>query len=412
MARLYTFGAEMNDLAAGVELTSGSGTNNTTSSTIKRSGNYSLRVNPSAAFRWFGQVVKSAVGPEQLFVRTYIYIASYPTGSSQCEIIAFWDSVSVTRPVALILSPDGFLVPTFSFPDLSGINRSAQISKKLNLNTWYCVEFASSAGSYIGGSAKLDGETFFKVNPNAPEEYLVYDDFDSVYFGAPNVAGTFDVYFDDIAINDTSGTSQTSWPGPGKVVHLLPNASGDSNQWLDTAGSAGTTNNYTLVDETPANDATDLIKSSTLNDVDMYNISQTDINNGDVIKQGDEINVVEVGCRFANDVADITTAFNVRIEKTTNGTLSESASIVPNSTVWKTNNTTTAKAYPLTTYLDPDSLPWTKEKLDTAQIGAKLTLLGVNKAMITKLWAQVDYTPSTKLSQRLRPKPFRPGLAR
>lgn len=50
------------------------------------------------------------------------------------------------------------------------------------------------------------------------------------------------VYYDDIAINNVSGSFQNSWPGDGGVVALTPNAAGDSNC---------TTGNYTMVGEIP-----------------------------------------------------------------------------------------------------------------------------------------------------------------
>ena len=43
--------------------------------------------------------------------------------------------------------------------------------------------------------------------------------------GAATVSGSGDVfYIDDVAVNNTTGGSQASWPGIGKIVAARPNA--------------------------------------------------------------------------------------------------------------------------------------------------------------------------------------------
>lgn len=386
MARLWTFGAELNSLTAGIELTSGSGTLNTVSTSIVRSGTYSVRVNPTAAFRWFGQVFKSSATSSKAYLRAYIYIATLPS-SGECEVIGVWNSGAVTRSAHVRLLSNG------SLRLYAGASTVGADSPALSTGTWYIVEMEVE-GSGVGdndirarygvggqGSVEFAGTTTATVDP-----------FDAAYFAAPNAASSFDMYWDDIAINDTSGSYQTSYPGEGKVIRLTPNAAGDNNDWLNTSAGAGSTSNYALVDEVTPNDATDMVQTNTINTFENYNVSASGVD------AADTVSVVHIGARFRNNTADATTAFHVRCKKVSAGTVANSSDIVPNSTTWKTNNVTaTARAYPLTQYVDPDGSAWTggtSGTLDSMQIGVKCTVGGTNRIQVSTIWAMVDYAPT------------------
>lgn len=380
MARLKTIGFELNDLTAGVEVTSGSGTLNTVSTTTVRSGTYAARINPAAGFRWIGQVFKSSPSSTETFIRVYINFASLPTGG-QCEIIGIWDSVSVARRAYIGLSTAG---------KLQLFDNSVQIgsdSATLSTGTWYRVEIRVIGGT---GTATLDGR--LDGSSFASSTSATVSNFDALYFGAPNAANSFDGFWDDIAINDTSGSDQNSWAGSGKVIVLTPNASGDANSFATrTGGTAGASNNYTRVDEVAPNDATDFNGSSTLNEEDLFNMSDSGIASSDVVK------VVHVDIRFRNGTADATAAIKAEVEKTASGTKTQSSAIVPNSTTWKSNSTTTGVGHTLTTYQDPDAAAWTLTTLDSMQAGYKLTTAPGTAGRtidVTKVWATVDYNPS------------------
>jgi hypothetical protein len=107
------------------------------------------------------------------------------------------------------------------------------------------------------------------------------------------------------------------------------------------------------------------------------------------------VNVVEVWGRFRNDTADASQNFRFEIEKTGSGTKTLSATIVPNSTTWKTNAIATPWTAPIVTYQDPDSAAWTLTTLDSMQIGYKLTQdgTGTRQIQVSSVSAIVDYTP-------------------
>lgn len=72
----------------------------------------------------------------------------------------------------------------------------------------------------------------------------------SFAFGSSD--GTVTVDTDDVAVNDSSGANQNSWPGNGRVVILHPVSDGGAigaDSWL--AGAGGTTNLWDAVNNTP-----------------------------------------------------------------------------------------------------------------------------------------------------------------
>lgn len=202
--------------------------------------------------------------------------------------------------------------------------------------------------------------------------------------------GTVDIYWDDIAINDNSGSSQNSYPGNGYVYRLSPAAAGDSNTFTrQTGGTAGDTNNFTRVNETTPDNATSYNGSSTLNEEDLFRVTQLTFPGGTTFA------VVETGVVFRNSTADATGSFLVEIEKTTGGTKATSASIIPNSTTWSLNTitNTTPQLSPLILYKDPDTASWTPTTINSMQIGYKDTAnpgTAGRRCDITTLWVYIE----------------------
>jgi len=76
-------------------------------------------------------------------------------------------------------------------------------------------------------------------------------------------------WVDDIVINDTRGTRNNSWPGPGHVYGIKPNAVG-SNSGLTPFPGTGE-HNYEDVDETPNDGYTTYVASNLSGTRDTYN---------------------------------------------------------------------------------------------------------------------------------------------
>jgi len=76
-------------------------------------------------------------------------------------------------------------------------------------------------------------------------------------------------FMDDIAVNDTAGSYQNSWPGAGGIYLLKPNGAGSQDAW--SPSDAGV-DNWTLVDEIPSDDDTTYVYDDVSGHQDLYNI--------------------------------------------------------------------------------------------------------------------------------------------
>jgi hypothetical protein len=374
MARLATIGFELQSVATGVEIDSNSGTP-TIDTTTFRSGLASMRVNGTSISKFISYQYAGAGLAQNRFFRFYLRIHT-ASGTNAAAFALLRDGTNGNGP-SLRMNTNR----TLEFWDEQAAAQRGSDSPVLALDTWYRIElqYNRAAGT---GNAYIDGVEFANGVQSATLDMNV------IRLGMIDTA-TCDLNFDDLAVNDSSGTSQTGLPGAGGVIRLTPNAGGDANAWLNTAGGAGDSNNFNLVDEVTPDDATTMVQSGILNSEDLYNCTDSGIG------ASDTINVVQVGMRFRNNTADALTAFKVEIEKTTGGTKTQSASIVPNSTTWKTNATAVPINPPITLYNDPDGSPWTQATLDTMQIGQIDTIVNVNKIQVSTIWATVDYTPAS-----------------
>jgi hypothetical protein len=159
---------------------------------------------------------------------------------------------------------------------------------------------------------------------------------------------------DDFYINDNTGSApENTFFGEAFVVEaLVPNADGNSSQWLGSDGNS--TNNYLLVDDT-GNDDTDYVASGTLNDIDTYNLPSLTNATGTVIG----VNLIHVARK--DDVATRTIAGVLRTASTnyvgSNKTMSGTYTLYEERTLINANT----------------SLRFTISDVNGLEIGQKLT---------------------------------------
>jgi hypothetical protein len=379
VARLFSTGFELNSLTANVEFTNTAGTLSiVTSPSPVRSGTYALRANPAAAT---GIVTRAIYGADQNivgYVRLYLYIASLPGGND--AIIRFSTTANTNR-AGIRLTSGGVLQLINSSSVQVGSDSSA-----LSTGQWYMIELRIDATTNPGTvEARLNGQVFASGSNNIQGSWA------RIQFGSMTAAMTADLYFDDIVVNDTTGSFQNTYPGPGRILHLYPTGAGDQTQWT-IGGSTPAATNWQSVNEVTPDNAVTLVSSNTLSQEDWYDVASPAIGAGDVI------NVVQVGGRFNNNTADAVTAFVFQLMKASGGTVAQSASIIPNTTSMTTNSAAADYSFPITLYRDPDSINWSKVTLDTMQIGQRITAGGTNNIQVTTIWVVVDYTPSTPMT--------------
>lgn len=371
---------------AGVELTS-IGTAASVQTSNVRSGSYSFLVNPStqnstSAFQFINPPDATGI---VYYARAYIYITALPASGAVAILGLASSTANGNIHSAISLTSSGTLrivSPSSSVTTDIGTGDSAALS----LNTWYCVEISSSwNGTTRTSAARLNGVQFSTATGgNASFTYIRFGAY------ANGVNNTCTIYFDDLAVNDNTGSLQNSWPGEGKIIHLMPNAAGDSNTFAtQTGGTAGAANNYTRVNEIPPNDATSFNGSITLNEEDMFNVANSGIG------ASDTVNIVHVGFRFRGSLSSSVPTAKLQIRASSGGTTTQSGGTTPDTTSWRTNTTDSfVHNYPLTLHQDPTGTNWSQSTLDTMQIGYKITTGNSFRFDVTTVWAVVDYTPA------------------
>lgn len=396
MARLWSSGFELNSTTASVEFNPVSGT---IQSSVVRSGSYAGRVTTptSGTFKGFGFQFAAADAAGPYFVRFYIRVDTLPNALTR--IFGFQNDAGTVQSPTLKMTTGGAI-------GLFVNNGSTQVgsnSSALSTGQWYRVEVKYDATPASGSRIAelyIDGSLIASSNTLTSTDII---NTDGIFLGA-NLGGetatVCDLFFDDIALNDSTGSAQTGYPGAGSVVHLQPNAAGDNNTWQTSAGGAGSSTNYQAVDEVTPDDATTYLKRiATTIKIDDYNVTSS---SSVGIGSGDTITLVQVGIRGGATSATASTARDVllRLKSASGGTVVKSASSVNRLNVngWTTNTTVQPKTYKLTSYTDPTTgSAWTPtgtNSLDNMQIGVENQTSSTTEVRVSTTWALVEYVPA------------------
>lgn len=393
MARLWTCGFELQSATGGVEFSEASASAPTISTSIKRAGTASMRFNPSATVQYVSHQYGSEAS-RHVFYRMYLYVATMPNVDT--IIMASCDSLGAAagRSPRLFLKTNGQLqTATGSGSSHTYVGDS---SATLSTGQWYRVELDYDSVNDVQ-HAYLDGTDF-----SGAVEGVGFTDFESAairvgaFTDTPAGSTTCDLYIDDIAVNDSTGSTQNGLPGPGSVVHLHPNAAGDSNGFATVVGgTAGAANNYTRVSETTPNDATSYnattaTGTATTDDFNLESSASAGIGSSDTIT------LVQVGARVGSS-ATTTASLVYRLKSQASGTAVEGSSAPVNLNGWCTHTNNAIRPYQLTSYTDPQAGgAWTPALLDTAQIGYRSNVSQSSTRRVSTLWALVEFVPVTE----------------
>jgi hypothetical protein len=377
VGRLWHSGLEQNTVSeAGIS----NGASTTISSLIPRSGAFAWQASPAAGTSASSYTFKASDTQDGFYFRFYVKVASYPSATQQMISAS---AVAGARKVAINITSTGTL-------QLYNQEDGAQVgsdSTALTKNVWYLVELKVDCTTLATTAveAKINGSSFASGSVNLAAGISV------IFFGSINSNDTWTVYFDDIAVNDDSGSFQNSYPGSAKIIHLKPNANGDNSGW-------DATNGYLEIDETTPDDASTTISTGTLDAIQDVNIEPPTY-----LGTSDTINVVSVGVRFRMESGIDGADFCLRIKASSGGTVEESSSISYNSLTAVTNAIAAPRNYALTLYDLPgaSTTAWTKSDLTGTQIGVRCTSASGTAVQISTLWLLVDYTPATDSSTTL-----------
>lgn len=394
MARLFSSGFELNSTATRMEWSNVSGSPAISTTTV-RTGTYAGRIRglASGSAQYFSQqVLGSGATANVCYIRFYLYVNTLPSAANTI----FFAGGGLGTAGLIKLTSSGAL---------QLFNNTSQVgsdSSNLSTGVWYRVELyqdKSGAGGSHVLTGRIDGTDFASSS-----SLTLSDGAHDIYLGGNTKSEAQTVgewFFDDVAINDNTGSYQNSWPGDGGIIHLKPNGAGDNTDWT---GYIGTGANYERVDEVTPDDNTSGVRSFTTGQIDDYNIEASGLSGSDTI------NVVSVGFRANRSTGTTSSTFNVRLKDSSGGTVTESSTFSADTTTWRTHTTASnvTTPYPIISYTRPGgSNAWTSSYLDTAQIGAKIVSgSGDRYVQLSAIWACVEYTANA--SPPSSPKNFTP----
>ncbi len=241
MARLLTAGAETLN-AIGDNKTMEGGITTTGTVTVDtgtvHSGSKSFKCDTGAgSTASYVTMTFTGAFARTYFVRQWINTTTVPP-SIQRNVMQMRDA-STNSQFSLLINSSGQIVAS----------QGAQVSKVVTDGVWHRVEMSVQINSGAGADDlyewRVDGVTIGSgtatLSANVPADVLL---------GWISTAANLISYIDDVALNDSTGGSQNSFPGDGRQVLLLPTAdSAIGTGW--TLGSGGTSNLFDAVNNIP-----------------------------------------------------------------------------------------------------------------------------------------------------------------
>ncbi len=134
-------------------------------------------------------------------------------------------------------------------------------------NTWYYIEFQFTAGATINvcsTTIKVANVTECTFAATSGGSAIAATTMDTLVIAGPS-SGNY--YFDDIYINDATGSRNTGFMGDIRIETIWPASAGYSTQWTPDTGS-----NFARVNETTENGDTSYVSTSGAGNIDAYNM--------------------------------------------------------------------------------------------------------------------------------------------
>lgn len=240
-----------------------------------RTGSYCLRFFvPNNFLTAFGlrKIVLPAAAGEYWF-----RVPIFPSISAEGQEIIFFridDEDGVVHLTFTVSAVDNLIRVRFgNFGGLMGTSSAGIVQDAWNLIEirHLCHDTTGIVEVWLGGTRviNLTGIDTKASAKNIRAFDLAYDRTS----GSNSVSNKY-IAFDDIAVNDTTGSVNNGRPGDAGIYYLPPNAAGDVTQL--TRGGTDSGANWSQVDEVPIG-TTDDVRSSTDGQYDLYNITNTPV---------------------------------------------------------------------------------------------------------------------------------------
>jgi len=238
----------------------------------QRTGAYALRIDADSegAYINLGQTVT------ELYARVAFRPSQAATSSNPNGILTLVNSSNYNM-LFLAFAPNTTVLALYRVADYGGVNFLATGST-LQLNTWYTIEIHATQPADSGGVFQVRLNGVLDINFTGDTMgYFPPADYRVVTIGMPSGMQGVSVgvncaakgLYDDFAVNNTSGSVNNSWCGPGGIEALKPTGAGTT-----TGLTASTGNNWDCVDEVPPSDS-DYVYGATVDNYDTYALSNT-----------------------------------------------------------------------------------------------------------------------------------------
>jgi hypothetical protein len=224
----------------------------TTQSAVVRSGRYAGRAGDATGVGNIGRWIPAVSGSDPInsvtrYCRVYHCFSALPQSTIRGVPVLDWGIDSGAFSVRL-----DDVGHTRLWDDQSDVQVGSDSTTLVVADsaTWYRFELAitfNANGEVASAEYRLNGTTVASGSLATP--YVAATFFSLGWVQSPGTNTAF-CYSDDIAINDSTGTSENSWPGESKIVLLRPvSDSARGANW--TAGAGGTTNLWDAIDNEP-----------------------------------------------------------------------------------------------------------------------------------------------------------------
>ncbi len=428
MARLHTIAGELGSAANGMEWYNQNyvGSILDYSSAIKHSGDGAYRLTglvsgaPKLVLHRItvggAAAITDGVG---LWMRGYIRVDTLPSGANTVFGFTNNDTSLNASNARVQLNADGtFGVIVNNGGQLLALGTTSYV---ISTGVWYRLELYQKRHATTPNAA-LD-EVTFRLSDDSDVLLESISNLSTSIVGAArciafggngeNAAQTQgDWYFDDVCVNDSTGSDQNSWPGPEWCLRLDVDAAGEFAQTLTLTG--GATAQATQMEAPSPDDATSYysMATNTTNWTGTGSRSMLSLENLPVTPP--VIKVVHVGMRFSNNSASGSN-FELGTQIANGGTKDTflHGNFASQVGTWISIMAGAERNYRHTRYVAPNAAAWTEALVNSLQVGTRVTD-GSPAVLISKLWALVCITPPVTALQytRNRRHPMLTHLAR
>ena len=286
MTRLFTTGFEL-----GVREWNSAHANMTWSTTSKRTGDRAVSLLATVDAAYFSHAF--AANQTELYFRFAIVFDSFAASQGQTGFLTLYDHNNNSQLIFDFVAG----AQTIRVKDGGG-STLATGWLTLDVDAWYLIEI------YIKCDAS--GTVTIKINNTTDFTYSGDTDYRGTttlrrfqFYGGGQAGYTKGFLLDDLAVNNASGSYQTTYAGLGGVYYLKPNGEGATATWTPSTGTV----HYTMVDENPRN-TTDWIQATDTGDIDLFELedSPSYVNTINLVQVLYSAGVTESGYNLLMDV--------------------------------------------------------------------------------------------------------------